>query len=148
MLPRPSKSFQTDSKMVILALSWPILGASCCQLGPSWAHLGPSFAPTLPKISTTSRQKPQEAHPDLPRPPRGSRNGSRIAPGARIFMVLGPILTPRPHHAIFVKNGTALQREHEFYVFGGSKNDPNMEANMAWLQERLGRRPGTILARC
>ena len=76
----------------VLAPSWPILGATCCQLGPSWVHLRPSFAPTSPKISTKSRQKPQEALPYLPRPPRGSPNGSRIAPGAPISMVSELIL--------------------------------------------------------
>ena len=82
MLPGPPKSSQTESKMAILAPSWPILGAICCQLGPSCVHLGPIFAPTSPKISTKSRQESQEAPPDNPRPPRGSPKGSRTAPGA------------------------------------------------------------------
>ena len=87
MLPGPPKAPK-------LSPTW----SSCRYHGPSWAqvaanlvHLGPSFAPTLPKIST-SRQKPQEAPPDLPRPPRGSRNVFRVTPRARIFMVLGSML--------------------------------------------------------
>ena len=62
-----------------------ILGATCCQLGPSWAHLGPIFGPTLLKISTKSRQRPQEAPPDTPRPPRGSPKSSRIALGLDFY---------------------------------------------------------------
>ena len=66
--------------MVILALTWPILGATCCQLGPSWAHLGPMFAPTSPRISTKWHQKPQEAQPNTPRLPRGLPKGSQGRP--------------------------------------------------------------------
>ena len=77
--------------MAILAPSWPILAATCCQLGPSCVHLGSIFAPTSPKISTRSRQKSQEVPPETPRPPRGSPEGSRTAPGTRIFMVWGSI---------------------------------------------------------
>ena len=48
--------------MAILAPSWPILGATCCQLGPSCVHLGPIFAPISQKISTkSSRSTPR--HP-------------------------------------------------------------------------------------
>ena len=60
MLPGPPKSSQTEPNMVILALSWPILGASCCQLGPSWAQLRPNFAKNLHHIaSETSRSAPR-----------------------------------------------------------------------------------------
>ena len=86
------KSSQTEPKMAILALSWPILAATCCQLGPSCVHLGSIFAPTSPKISTRSRQKSQEGSPETPKPPRRSPEGSRTAPGTRIFMVWGSIL--------------------------------------------------------
>ena len=77
--------------MAILAPSWPILAATCCQLGPSCVHLGSIFAPTSPKISTRSRQKSQEGSPETPKPPRRSPEGSRTAPGTRIFMVWGSI---------------------------------------------------------
>ena len=45
------KSSQTDIKMAILAPSWPILGATCCQLGPSCVHLRPNFAKNLRQIA-------------------------------------------------------------------------------------------------
>ena len=90
MLP---KSSQTEPNMVILALSWPILGPTCCQLGPSWLHLGPIFAPTSPKISTKSRQESQEAPPDTPRPPRGSPKGSRTALGLKCSWFWGRFWT-------------------------------------------------------
>ena len=77
--------------MAILAPSWPILATTCCQLGPSCVHLGSIFAPTSPKISTRSRQKSQEGSPETPKPPRRSPEGSRTAPGTRIFMVWGSI---------------------------------------------------------
>ena len=55
------KSCQTEPKIAILASSWPILGATCCQLGPACVHLGPNFAATSPKISTElSRSAPRE----------------------------------------------------------------------------------------
>ena len=94
--------------------SWRYHGPSWTQVAANLAHLGLSFAPTLPKISTTSRQKLQEAPPDLPRPPRGSRNGSRIAPGARMFMVSGsmlelffqafPSVSPSIYHGLFASS--------------------------------------------
>ena len=60
MLPGPFKSSQTEPNMVILALSWPILGATCCQLGPSWAQLRPNFAKNLHRIaSETSKSAPR-----------------------------------------------------------------------------------------
>ena len=34
--------------------------------------------------------------------------------GLDFEVILGSILEPRARHAIFVKNGTALQREHDF----------------------------------
>ena len=44
------KTSQVEPKIAILALSWPILVATCCQLGPNFAHLAPIFAPTCGEI--------------------------------------------------------------------------------------------------
>ena len=50
------------------------------------------------------------------RPPLGPSllGASREAFGLDFGGLLGLILEPRARHAIFYKNGTALQREHDF----------------------------------
>ena len=74
--------------MVILALSWPILGPTCCQLGPSWLHLGPIFAKNLHQIASgISRSAPRH-----PKTTQRVAKGLQDSPGAQIFMVSGSIL--------------------------------------------------------
>ena len=62
----PPKSSQTEPNMVILALSWPILGATCCQLGPilhpSCAHLRGKSGPNRTSNLKKCPQRPQD-HP-------------------------------------------------------------------------------------
>ena len=85
MLPGPPKSSQTEDNMVILALSWPILGATCCQLGPSCVHLGPIFAPTSPKISTKSSR----SAPRHPKTTQGVARGLQDSPWSLNFHGFG-----------------------------------------------------------
>ena len=46
-------------------------------------------------------------------------------------VILGSILGSRARHAIFAKNSTAPQREHDFQRFGGSKNESQMGTKIA-----------------
>ena len=85
MLPGPPKSSQTETKMAILAPSWPILGATCCQLGPSCVHLGPIFAPTSPKISTQSSR----SAPRHPKTTQGVARGLQDSPWSLNFHGFG-----------------------------------------------------------
>ena len=81
----PPKSSQTEPNMVILALSWPILGATCCQLGPSWAHLGPIFAKNLHQIAPeTSRSAPRH-----PKTTQRVAKGLQDSPWGSIFHGFG-----------------------------------------------------------
>ena len=50
MLPKPPKLSLRSSTWRYLALSWPILVATCCQLGPNFAYPAPIFAPTCTKL--------------------------------------------------------------------------------------------------
>ena len=84
----PPKSSQTEPNMVILALSWPILGPTCCQLDPSCVHLGPIFAKNLHQIAPgISRSAPRH-----PKTTQRVAKGLQDSPGAQMFMVLGSIL--------------------------------------------------------
>ena len=56
-------------------------------------------------------------------------SGGRL--GFDLGVILGSILGSRARHAIFAKNSTAPQREHDFYGFGGSENEPKMDTNIA-----------------
>ena len=85
MLPGPPKSSQTEPKMTILAPSWPILDATCCQLGPSCVHLGPIFAPTSPKISTKSSR----SAPRHPKTTQGVARGLQDSPWSLNFNGFG-----------------------------------------------------------
>ena len=60
------KTSQVEPKIAILALSWPILVATCCQLGPNFAHLAPIFAPTCAETFRKSRAARQKVPQDLP----------------------------------------------------------------------------------
>ena len=51
-------------------------------------------------------------------------SGGRL--GLDLGVILGSILGSRARHAIFAKNSTAPQREHDFQRFGGSKNELKM----------------------
>ena len=51
-------------------------------------------------------------------------SGGRL--GLDLGVILGSILGSRTRHAIFAKNSTAPQREHDFRGPGGSKNEPKM----------------------
>ena len=62
------KTSQVAPKIANLALSWPILVATCSQLGPNFAHLAPIFAPTCGEIPRKSRAGRQKAPQDLPGP--------------------------------------------------------------------------------
>ena len=59
----PPRSSQTEANMVILALSWPILGPTCCQLGPSWLHLRQKSPPNRARNLKKRPQTPQD-HPE------------------------------------------------------------------------------------
>ena len=59
------KTSQVEPKIAILALSWPILVATCCQLSPNFAHLAPIFAPTCAEIFRKSRAPRQKLPQDL-----------------------------------------------------------------------------------
>ena len=58
-------------------------------------------------------------------------SGGRL--GLDLGVILGSILGSRARHAIFTKNSTAPQREHDFLGlnFGGSKNEPKMGPKIA-----------------
>ena len=62
------KTSQVEPKIANLALSWPILVATCSQLGPNFAHLAPIFAPTCGEIPRKSRAGRQKVPQDLPGP--------------------------------------------------------------------------------
>ena len=88
MFPGSPQNYQTEPNMVILAPSWPILGATCSQLGPSCVHPGPIFAKNLhqtaPEISRSATIDPKAN--------QGLARGLQDSPGAWIFMVSGSSL--------------------------------------------------------
>ena len=63
-----AKASQNEPNMAILALTWPILGATCCQLGSNLAHVAPIFAPMSPKKSSKIAPQPPKTPQDAPRP--------------------------------------------------------------------------------
>ena len=70
----PPKNSQTEPNMAILALSWPILGATCCHRGLSCIHLRPIFAKNLHQIAPeTSRNAPRRLKTTQRRSPKGSK---------------------------------------------------------------------------
>ena len=63
-----AKASKSEPNMAILALTWPILGATCCQLGSNLAHVAPIFAPMSPKKSSKIAPQPPKTPQDAPRP--------------------------------------------------------------------------------
>ena len=75
------KTSQVEPKIANLALSWPILVATCCQLGPNFAHLAPIFAPTCAEIPRKPRAASQKVPLDLPGLSKTRFSGHRPPPG-------------------------------------------------------------------